>query len=122
MEIKLKPFDFAQAVARAGLRPDGEPLARAGTPAEGASFKSAMAQALQQLEHGTRGGGRALRYGKCGRCGFGGGAIHKSVVHGNQRVVNKVGGVGLLKKGTRFRNRRSACQWMRATTPKVMAG
>ena len=28
MDLKLKPFDFAQAVARAGLRPDGMPLAR----------------------------------------------------------------------------------------------
>src|SRR3954465_14995510 len=26
MDLKLKPFDFNQAVARAGLRPDGQPL------------------------------------------------------------------------------------------------
>ena len=49
MDLKLKPFDFAQAVARAGLRADGVPLARGGAPAEGASFKSAMAQALQSV-------------------------------------------------------------------------
>jgi flagellar hook-basal body complex protein FliE len=49
MDLKLKPFDFAQAVARAGLRPDGVPLARAGAAAEGASFHTAMAQALQSV-------------------------------------------------------------------------
>jgi flagellar hook-basal body complex protein FliE len=49
MDLKLKPFDFAQAVARAGLRPDGVPLARAGAAAEGASFQTAMAQALQSV-------------------------------------------------------------------------
>ncbi|HEX6019054.1 MAG TPA: flagellar hook-basal body complex protein FliE [Burkholderiaceae bacterium] len=47
MRVDLKPFDFAQAVARAGLRPDGTPLARPATTATaGASFQSAMAQAL----------------------------------------------------------------------------
>jgi flagellar hook-basal body complex protein FliE len=49
MDLKLKPFDFAQAVARAGLRPDGQPLARAGQAAEAASFQSAMAQALKSV-------------------------------------------------------------------------
>lgn len=49
MDLKLKPFDFAQAVARAGLRPDGVPLARTAAPADGASFSSAMAQALQSV-------------------------------------------------------------------------
>jgi flagellar hook-basal body complex protein FliE len=49
MDLKLKPFDFAQAVARAGLRADGVPLERAGAPVEGTSFKSAMAQALQSV-------------------------------------------------------------------------
>lgn len=53
VKVDLKPFDFAQAVARAGLRPDGTPLApRTAAPA---SFQSALAQALksvsaQQLE------------------------------------------------------------------------
>jgi flagellar hook-basal body complex protein FliE len=58
MDLKLKPFDFAQAVARAGLRPDGTPLAggagalqradkaaAAGAP----SFQAAMSQALSQV-------------------------------------------------------------------------
>ena len=48
MDLKLKPFDFAQAAARAGLRPDGQPLARADA-VQGASFQSAMAQALQSV-------------------------------------------------------------------------
>jgi flagellar hook-basal body complex protein FliE len=48
MDLKLKPFDFNQAVARAGLRPDGMPL---GAPkaAEGANFRDAMTQALQSV-------------------------------------------------------------------------
>ncbi len=54
MDLKLKPFDFAQAVARAGLRPDGLPLARPSTAAEGASFQSAMAQALQSVSASQR--------------------------------------------------------------------
>ena len=49
MDLKLKPFDFAQAAARAGLRPDGQPLARADAAAQGGSFQSAMAQALQSV-------------------------------------------------------------------------
>ncbi len=54
MDLKLKPFDFAQAVARAGLRPDGMPLARTNAPAEAASFSSAMAQALQSVSGSQR--------------------------------------------------------------------
>ncbi len=60
MDVKLKPFDFAQAAARAGLSVDGTPLAKTRAPAspqatEGANFQSAMTQALksvsaQQLE------------------------------------------------------------------------
>ncbi len=49
MDLKLKPFDFAQAVARAGLRPDGMPLTRAQPAADSASFQSAMAQALKSV-------------------------------------------------------------------------
>lgn len=59
MKVDLKPFDFAQAVARAGLRPDGTPLATRGAPgaAEPGSFQVAMTQALkavsaQQMEAG----------------------------------------------------------------------
>jgi flagellar hook-basal body complex protein FliE len=49
MDLKLKPFDFAQAVARAGLRPDGMPLARTAEAVGGGNFQSAMAQALQSV-------------------------------------------------------------------------
>lgn len=51
MKLELKPFDFAQAVARAGLRPDGMPLDKAGaTPAtEAPSFGKAMTQALKAV-------------------------------------------------------------------------
>ncbi len=51
MDLKLKPFDFAQAVARAGLRPDGMPLARtdANAATEGGSFQAAMSQALKSV-------------------------------------------------------------------------
>jgi len=56
VRLELKPFDFAQAVARAGLRPDGTPLApRTAGAGPVPSFQSALAQALksvsaQQLE------------------------------------------------------------------------
>jgi flagellar hook-basal body complex protein FliE len=53
MRLELKPFDFAQAVARAGLKPDGTPLSRpaaaAATP--GATFQNAMAQALGSVSN-----------------------------------------------------------------------
>ncbi len=49
MDLKLKPFDFAQAVARAGLRPDGLPLARGTEAAAGTSFQSAMVDALKSV-------------------------------------------------------------------------
>ena len=49
MKLELKPFDFAQAVARAGLGADGVPLARAAQPGGGASFRTAMADALQAV-------------------------------------------------------------------------
>jgi len=45
-EVRLKPFDFQAALARAGLRADGMPQVDApGAP--GGGFKAAMAQALQ---------------------------------------------------------------------------
>jgi flagellar hook-basal body complex protein FliE len=55
MKLELKPFDFNQAVARAGLRPDGTPLAEEG--AGGRSRRGgqrqlcarAMAEALQNV-------------------------------------------------------------------------
>jgi flagellar hook-basal body complex protein FliE len=62
MKLDLKPFDFNQAVARAGLRPDGTPLTgRAGNGSSGVgaiggdgdgprgNFRTAMADALQKV-------------------------------------------------------------------------
>jgi flagellar hook-basal body complex protein FliE len=53
MDLKLKPFDFAQAVARAGLRPDGLPLGRGADAATGTSFQSAMAEALKSVSRSS---------------------------------------------------------------------
>jgi flagellar hook-basal body complex protein FliE len=56
MDVRLKPFDFAAAVARAGLRTDGTPIAGgaaspAGMPGTSgvgkASFGSALTDALK---------------------------------------------------------------------------
>jgi flagellar hook-basal body complex protein FliE len=45
MNVTLKPFDFAQAVARAGLATNGQPLA--GSKAvESGGFQQALSQAL----------------------------------------------------------------------------
>lgn len=49
MDVKLKPFDFAQAVARAGLRPDGMPLASPARVKETQGFGAAMSQALKSV-------------------------------------------------------------------------
>lgn len=53
MDLKLKPFDFNQALARAGLNAAGQPLAAArpaaaGAP-EGGSFRTAMTDALKSV-------------------------------------------------------------------------
>ena len=45
MNVTLKPFDFAQAVARAGLATNGQPLRRS-EAAQGAGFQQALTQAL----------------------------------------------------------------------------
>lgn len=47
MDMKLRPFDFAQAAARAGLAVNGQPLAKKTEAAGGASFGDAMTQALK---------------------------------------------------------------------------
>ncbi len=48
MNVTLKPFDFAQAVARAGLDVNGHPLAKTGAP-KGADFSQALTQALKSV-------------------------------------------------------------------------
>lgn len=45
MNVTLKPFDFAQAVARAGLATNGQPLQK-NKGIEGAGFQQALSQAL----------------------------------------------------------------------------
>ncbi len=45
MNVNLKPFDFASAVARAGLTVQGQPVREAQGPA-GAGFQQALTQAL----------------------------------------------------------------------------
>lgn len=45
MNVSLKPFDFAQAVARAGLATNGQPLASTKATA-GVGFQQALSQAL----------------------------------------------------------------------------
>ena len=56
MDVKLKPFDFAAAVARAGLRTDGTPIAggpgsvgssSGASAASKAGFGSALSDALK---------------------------------------------------------------------------
>lgn len=53
MDMKLKPFDFSQAIARAGLGKDGTPLgkARATEDVDKASFSSAMSDALKAVSN-----------------------------------------------------------------------
>ncbi len=46
MNVTLKPFDFAQAAARAGLTPNGQPLQRGGAAVESAGFQQALGKAL----------------------------------------------------------------------------
>ncbi|MEP7281878.1 MAG: flagellar hook-basal body complex protein FliE [Rubrivivax sp.] len=55
MDLKLKPFDFQQAVARAGLRPDGMPVGPGGASTVagvGPSFQAAMTDALKSVSTG----------------------------------------------------------------------
>jgi flagellar hook-basal body complex protein FliE len=50
MNVTLKPFDFAQAAARAGLQTNGQPLDRAKAVDHG-GFQSAMSQALRAVSN-----------------------------------------------------------------------
>jgi len=45
MNVTLKPFDFAQAVARAGLATNGQPLQNS-KEVQGAGFQQALTNAL----------------------------------------------------------------------------
>jgi flagellar hook-basal body complex protein FliE len=50
MNVTLKPFDFAQAVARAGLQTNGQPLQRQ-APVQGPGFQQALSQALKGVSN-----------------------------------------------------------------------
>lgn len=58
MQLKLEPFNFAQAAARAGLTPTGQPLPT--RAAEGAGFGQAMDKALQAVS-ATQGEAKRLQ-------------------------------------------------------------
>jgi flagellar hook-basal body complex protein FliE len=47
--VRLKPFDFAQAVAKAGMRQDVAAVARLDTPAQAPSFAAAIDSALKNV-------------------------------------------------------------------------
>jgi flagellar hook-basal body complex protein FliE len=50
MNVSLKPFDFAQAAARAGMTPTGQPLATAKSAAlQGTGFQAALGNALDAV-------------------------------------------------------------------------
>lgn len=50
MNVTLKPFNFAQAAARAGLNTNGQPL-KTGPAVEAGGFQQAMAQALRGVSN-----------------------------------------------------------------------
>ncbi len=47
-DLRIKPFDFQAAVARAGLRPDGMPRTEGASGVQG-GFRTAMADALKDV-------------------------------------------------------------------------
>ena len=49
MDVTLKPFNFAQAAARAGLGTDGRPLVGNNKPVDGPGFQQVMTQALRAV-------------------------------------------------------------------------
>lgn len=59
-DLNIKPFNFQQAVARAGLRPDGLPRTDA-VPGAGGGFQAAMNDALKGVSAGQMESGRLQR-------------------------------------------------------------
>ena len=49
MNVSLKPFDFAQAVARAGLNTQGLPVPKGPGAVDGAGVSQALSQALKSV-------------------------------------------------------------------------
>lgn len=63
-DMRIKPFDFQAAVARAGLRPDGMPRADATDGVTGGvngGFRAAMADALKDVSKSHFEAGRLQR-------------------------------------------------------------
>ena len=59
-DLRIKPFDFQAAVARAGLRPDGMPRTE-GTEGVAGGFRTAMADALKDVSKTQMEAGRLQR-------------------------------------------------------------
>ncbi len=59
-DLRIKPFDFQAAVARAGLRPDGMPRTESASGVQG-GFRTAMANALQDVSKTQMEAGRLQR-------------------------------------------------------------
>jgi flagellar hook-basal body complex protein FliE len=60
MNVTLKPFDFAQAVARAGLAGNGQPLGGA-KAVPGGGFQQALTQALGAVSQSQNAASRLQR-------------------------------------------------------------
>ena len=63
MNVTLKPFDFASALARAGLGSDGMPLKKAAAPAveSAAGFQQSLTRALAAVSHSQNEAARLQR-------------------------------------------------------------
>jgi flagellar hook-basal body complex protein FliE len=59
-DLNIKPFNFQQAVARAGLRPDGLPRTD-GVNGSGGGFQAAMNEALKSVSANQIESGRLQR-------------------------------------------------------------
>jgi flagellar hook-basal body complex protein FliE len=59
MDVKLKPFNFAEAVARAGLTPAGHPIAT--KKVEGTGFQQALTNALRSVSDAQNQAGEMQR-------------------------------------------------------------
>jgi flagellar hook-basal body complex protein FliE len=60
MNVTLKPFDFAQAAARAGLQPNGLPLPKSGA-VQGPGFQDALKSALSAVSQNQNPASRLQR-------------------------------------------------------------
>ena len=60
-DLRIKPFDFQAAVARAGLRPDGMPRTEGAAGSVPGDFRTAMADALKDVSKTQFEAGRLQR-------------------------------------------------------------